>query len=484
MNAPAQNQNAEIQALGYELVRSFHVTMRTIRSHGWSNEASLQGIESFVDASNKILSVLGEFGLHVNSEFLFVNDVRLKVDALGRTMFDGLAFELQSRGLGSVLFDGELNRRGVEAFLESILLTTEDEVAQDPQNVVDRINRTMNQKTILVEVMIVKDENDLPSDVDMDRKERAKKAFFKAVTVARAVLTSAHLNKRLNLRRAKRVVQNMVDLMMEEEFTLMGMTTLKDYDNYTFYHSVNVCIFSLALGKRLGLSKVQLSELGVAAMMHDMGKTKVPIEILRKRGMLDSAEIQVMKRHPEAGVRELVKMRGLSSLAFKSMMAAFEHHLNYNPDLPGYPAVRNKFKPHVVGRIVAIADCFDAMTTKRCYTPKAVTRDKALAFMLAQGGKKFDPVLVKIFANLVGVFPVGTLVKLKSGRLAVVTEASEDSTLCHRPHVKPITNRQGIEVEQAEIDLSIPGPNGSVPDEILCAVDDESVGIDVAKYFM
>jgi len=123
------------------------------------------------------------------------------------------------------------------------------------------------------------------------------------------------------------------------------------------------------------------------------------------------------------------------------------------------------------------------MTTKRCYAPRAVTREKALAFMLNQGGQKFDPILIKVFANLVGVFPVGTLVRLKSGRLAVVTAAAEDPKLCHRPRVRPITNTQGLEVEQPEIDLAMAGPEGRIPDEIVTAVDEESLGIDTARYF-
>jgi HD-GYP domain-containing protein (c-di-GMP phosphodiesterase class II) len=475
---------AGVQTLGREVVRGLQVSLRTVRSHGWSNEASTNAIRSIAKAVNDLLAAHGEFGLHTTSDFVFINDTRLKVDAAGHGIFDALIHELTSRGVGNVYFGGELDRGAVETLLEVLLGVTEEEAAGDPVDLIHRLNDALGEAGSPITLGPVKEPDASGADDEGDRKERAKKAFFKAVTVARALFTSAHLNKRLDLRHAKRVVQNMVDLMLEEEFSLLGLTTLKDYDNYTFYHSVNVCIYSLALGKRLGFTRTQLSELGVAALLHDMGKTKVPLAILRKRGIFTPDELDVMKRHPEMGVRELVKMKGLSSLAFKAMIAAFEHHLNYNPKLPGYPRVRHPVKPHVIGRIVAIADCFDAMTTKRCYTPKAQTRDKALAFMLSQGGQKFDPHIVKIFANLIGVFPVGTLVKLKSGRLAVVTAPAEDPTLCHRPRVRPVTNRQGIEVDQSEIDLSLPGPGGQVPDEILTAVDEESVGFDTAKYFL
>jgi len=480
----AFGQTLDPQTLGMDLVRATQVALRTVRTHGWSNEASRNALEGFIGSVNRSAADRGEFGLHMAGDFVFLDDVRLKVDAAGHGAFESLIRELTGRGVGSVFFSGELTLKHAVGFLTALLNVSEDDAAGDPQKVVFELNAELERLDIPLSVGPVRDQDAARlEEKETDRRERAKKAFFKAVTVARAVLTSAHLNKRLDLRHAKRVVQSMVDLIMEEEFSLLGLTTLKDYDNYTFYHSVNVCIYSLALGKRVGLSRPQLSELGVAALLHDIGKTKVPIEILRKKGMLSREELEVMKQHPELGVRELMRMRGLSSLAFKAMVAAFEHHLNYDPKLAGYPSLRRPMKPHVIGRVVAIADCFDAMTTKRCYAPRAVTREKALAFMLNQGGQKFDPILIKVFANLVGVFPVGTLVRLKSGRLAVVTAAAEDPKLCHRPRVRPITNTQGLEVEQPEIDLAMAGPEGRIPDEIVTAVDEESLGIDTARYF-
>ena len=165
------------------------------------------------------------------------------------------------------------------------------------------------------------------------------------------------------------------------------------------------------------------------------------------------------------------------------MVASFEHHMNYNASKGGYPKVRNPYRPHVIGRIVAIADCFDAMTTKRIYVKKAMPRDKALSYMLSQAGSKFDPVLLRLFANMIGVYPVGTIVRLASGRLAVVIAPSEAPDQSHRPRVRPITDENGIEREFPEIDLSA-GVEGTYPDEIVTPVDPETLGIDPSKYFI
>jgi len=104
--------------------------------------------------------------------------------------------------------------------------------------------------------------------------------------------------------------------------------------------------------------------------------------------------------------------------------------------------------------------------------------------MLSQAGTKFDPVLLRLFANMIGVFPVGTLVRLGSGRLAVVTASSDNPDLCHRPRVRPITDEVGIQREFPEIDLWAAGADGAYPDEILAPVDPESLGIDISKYFI
>jgi len=469
------------QALGREFVRSLQAALRVRRTHDWNNEASLGAVEALVTAANSVVASRGEFGLHVASDYLYLDDVRLRTDGL-RFGYLALAVrELPVRGAGSVFVAGNVTTAHAQHFIDLLNSTTEGD-----EETAASFNIALQEAKSVFSVGPVREMKELLAveTEQVGKRERCKKAFFKAVTVTKAVMTQAHLGKRLELRHAKRVMQNMVDLMMDEEFTLLGLTTLKSHDNYTFYHSVNVCIYSLALGKRAGMNRIQLADLGVAALFHDLGKTKVPLEVLRKKGRFTPEEWDLMRRHPEDGVKELVRMRGLSGLAFKSMMASFEHHLNYNQAPGGYPKLTRPYRPHVIGRIVAIADCFDAMTTKRIYMEKATPRDKALSYMLSQAGAKFDPVLMKLFANMIGVFPVGTAVRLKSGRLGVVVATPEDPTLCHRPRVRPITDETGIQREFPEIDLSRKGLEGAYPDEIVGTVEPEELGLDISRYFI
>jgi hypothetical protein len=134
--------------------------------------------------------------------------------------------------------------------------------------------------------------------------------------------------------------------------------------------------------------------------------------------------------------------------------------------------------------VVAIADAFDAMTTRRVYVKASTPRDKALSYMMSQASTKFDPVLMRLFANMIGVFPVGTAVRLTSGRLAVVMAVSKDPSLCHRPVVRPITDSNGIQREYPEEDLSQKGETGEYPDEVVSTVDADSLGLDISRYFI
>jgi HD-GYP domain-containing protein (c-di-GMP phosphodiesterase class II) len=475
------NLNEDPQGSGRELVRCLQVALRLGRSHRWNNEASASAVEALVTVLNTLIAARGEFGLHVAGDFLYLDDVRLKSEGLRYGFLEILIGELNARGVGSIFFAGRAEAEPLCRFMD--LLNAQ---SVGDEETVGAINQTLESENIPITVGPVREMQDLIATEaeQVTKRERCKKAFFKAITVTKAVMAQAHLGKRLELRHAKRVMQNMVDLMMDEEFTLLGLTTIKAHDSYTFYHSVNVSIYSLALGKRVGMNRVQLADLGVAALFHDLGKIKVPLEILRKPSAFTPQEWDVMRRHPENGVKELVKMRGLSGLAFKSMVASFEHHLNYNQSRGGYPKLRETYRPHVIGRIVAIADCFDAMTTKRIYVKNAMPRDKALSYMLSQAGTKFDPVLMRLFANMIGVFPVGTAVRLKSGRLAVVVAASGDPTLCHRPRVRPITDQNGIQREFPELDLAVPDAGGDYPDEVMDTVDAESLGLDISRYFI
>ena len=229
--------------------------------------------------------------------------------------------------------------------------------------------------------------------------------------------------KRAGIQKSKRAVQDMIFLLNEDESILLGMSTLRDYDDYTFTHSVNVAILAMCLGKRLGLSKLYLEYLGLCGLFHDLGKVDVPIELIRKPGGFTDKEYEVVKSHPLNSVRHIIQFNASPALKLKILLPPFEHHLG--ADHSGYPRTDRQDPISLLGRILAIADQYDAMNSSRAYRLDPISPERALQIMIDSAGAKLDPLILKVFINMIGVYPIGTLLLLDTGEAALVMEVPE-----------------------------------------------------------
>jgi HD-GYP domain-containing protein (c-di-GMP phosphodiesterase class II) len=281
----------------------------------------------------------------------------------------------------------------------------------------------------------------------------------------------------------KRAVQSIVDQVLTNETSIFGLTTLRDYDEYTFTHSVNVCIFSVALGKKLGFDKHQLYELGLGALLHDVGKAKMPYELINKSGPLTNDEFKVMQEHPAEGLLALFALRGLAELPLRAMLVAYEHHMKI--DQTGYPRSTRPRTTTLFGRIVAVADGFDAATTKRSYQAQPWPADQVLREMRDNNSRGFDPLIVKAFISMTGIYPVGSLVILDSYELAVVVAPSTRPDAMHQPTVRIIHDAMGIPLDSPPVvDLTETDPSGAPLRTIIKTTDPERYGINVGDYFV
>ncbi|MBU0483505.1 MAG: HD domain-containing protein [Proteobacteria bacterium] len=262
------------------------------------------------------------------------------------------------------------------------------------------------------------------------------------------------LSNRAGIRKAVRVIQDMVEeVMLQDKPVLLAASTLKVYDDYTFTHSVNVAILSMYLGKQIGLSKKSLESLGVCGLFHDLGKILVPPNILNKPGKLNDNEFSKIKWHPFNSVRLITKLRATRERKAKIIMAPFEHHLKYN--LTGYPDLGWKKPLTLFGRILAIADVYDALTSARVYRPEGLSPDRALGLMLQGSGTDFDPIALKIFINMLGIYPVGTLLKLDTEEIGLVSDKPSTEALDRPRLIKLVWDeRNGGFTKAEEIDLS------------------------------
>jgi HD-GYP domain-containing protein (c-di-GMP phosphodiesterase class II) len=276
-------------------------------------------------------------------------------------------------------------------------------------------------------------------------------------------------------------METMVNHIIEDEPMLLGMTTIKDYDEYTYYHSVNVSILAIALGHRLGISKKSLAQLGLSALLHDLGKIEVPKEILNKSVEFTEDDWKVIMKHPAWGALGVLKIKGVDEMSMSAFISAFEHHLNY--DLSGYPKLRHKMTPSFFSKIIAIADQYDAMTSSRVYSRVPIPPDKTLSIMVDRGGTQLDPHLLKVFINMVGIYPLGSLVMLDTKELAIVYESNTNPDFGDRPRVIILVDGKG-ERTKFIVDLMEKDEQGNFKRNVVKTLDPNQYKINLADYLL
>src|SRR5438552_75718 len=188
----------------------------------------------------------------------------------------------------------------------------------------------------------------------------------------------------------------LLEQILQSPALVLRLASIKSYDEYTLYHSVNVAVISIGLGLVIGLPETLLREIAMAGMLHDVGKIAIPHEILRKPGPLDEEEWQVMRRHPVLGADLLSRLPGSNRLP---MIVAFEHHIRF--DMRGYPSVPAGWTQHPISRLACVADVFDAMTSRRAYK-KAIPNTDVRGYVRDESGRTFDPRLVRVLDLMLG----------------------------------------------------------------------------------
>jgi len=273
-----------------------------------------------------------------------------------------------------------------------------------------------------------------------------KRLYEDAVTVAERLWDTAQVEGKPDSNAGRGIVDSLAQAVAQNRTALLALTALKNYDNYTFTHMVNVSILTMGQARGLGIDGALLREFGLAALMHDIGKVKTPTDILNKPDKLDDREFEIMKRHTVEGAQILRRTPEMPTLA---PIVAFEHHLRL--DGSGYPERVNRGQLNLATMLCGVADVYDAMRSQRHYQP-AFPTDRILAVLKRNDGTQFDQNLVRRFAQLVGIYPAGNLVRLRTGEIAVVIKPYAPDP--YRPRVKVLRAADGADLERTyEINL-------------------------------
>lgn len=464
---------------GKALVVALYGALRAVKLYPVENAAVQKALADVVAAAEVVLARDHEVTVRAAGEVLFVNDVRLRLEIDSYAAYSHVLALWRACGIGRL----HLARRAEAREWLSLLTALQRPGAESPERRFAEVcERTQLGGTRAFELGPALHEDELADE--QEARSASKRLYAQSVAVAREVLTSLRVGKTPSLRKLKRAVQGIVDQILTEEAPILGLTTLRDFDEYTFTHSVNVGIFSVAIGKRLGLTKLQLYDLGLAAFLHDIGKTRIPTEVINKTGGLSDDEWELVRAHPWLGVLALFDVsRTGADLPMRALRVVYEHHLR--ADASGYPTPLRPRRQGLYSRIVAVADAFDAATSRRSYQPMPVDPAEVLKRMREDARTGHDPVVVKALINTLGVYPIGTLVVLDTFELGIVHAPAAGPDTISRPIVRIVADGLGNALFPGHlVDLAARGPDGRHARTVINTADPERYGIRTSDYFI
>lgn len=493
--------------LGIQLVTQLNVLIKTSRIYERTNAA----LDKPVDAMLTLIKTMAQdqpVTLRLQNDFLFLGNSHLRVNAQQMAVATSIIDALNAWKIGGMIFSLTVESKDLREFAALF-------VSLDPDNkTIEDLQKEITARGIVG--IELEEQRQLQirqgpgtagnigpgtagntgpgtagntgpdgtgsADLKVQRKMNAMNGYAKVAGSVGTLTQASREGGTASFKQAKRAIQNIIDLMVDDEAAVLGLTTLRCHDQYTHNHSVNVSLLSIALANRVGYPKVELADLGLAALFHDMGKSTIPMEVLNKPGEFTDEDWVAMRKHPTEGVLSLSKMRGITNLPGRMAAASFEHHMNQ--DFSGYPKLTVPWTISLTGRILTIADCYDAMTSSRVYRREPMSPSKVLNMMLSKSGKSFDPVLLKLFVNCVGIIPIGSLVMLETSELAVVLKPAADKANGERPIVRVITDPQGNSVDHGrEVDLTEKDETGNFRHNVIRLIDNTEYKFDTSRYF-
>jgi putative nucleotidyltransferase with HDIG domain len=411
----------------------------------------------------------------IGRDACFCNNALIRYTADAYAGYSGFLHLLRQRGIGQLTFFAGITEAELLEFI-LLLYALEEGQAENSTAITNQLV-ALGVTTLSVEPYAERpDEN----DGDDALKRQARGVYFSSIGVCKELMDSA-VRSPLNLRKAKRLMLSAVGMIMKDESTLLGLASIKRYDDYTYNHSVNVAIYAMALGNRLGLPPKYLNYLGIIGLFHDIGKTEVSKEILHKPGALTAEEWEQIRQHPLQGAEMVLRLKGWGQVSALMIEGSFEHHLRY--DLTGYPRVQRTQPPALFSRIITIADCYDALARPRVYRQTPYVTERILALLLQESGKQFDPLLVKVFINLIGIYPIGTLVLLNTGEIGIVTRIPADPALIATPQVC-LLKRDGARFSKGDVvDLAETDAAGAHPRRIAESLNPNDYALNIEEFY-
>ena len=444
--------------LADELLRRLAASLRSAQLYSAGHPIISRNLESLSSAFQLLHSLQPIVVVGIVGDEVIVDDMPMaKADTLGP-----LIRRLQQSGVERITVDRGVTSDELAAFIQAIT-TIEgrtagpgDQPPEFPAIPHIRVGRVSVEQRV---------------EGNLTDMATIKRLYQDAVTVAGDVWDSASTEGKPDATMARTMIDGLAQAVAQNRTALLALTTLKNYDNYTFTHMVNVSILTMGQARGLGIDGPLLREFGLAALMHDIGKVRTPLEVLNKPDKLTDDEFAIMKRHVVEGAEILRQTPDIPALA---PVVAFEHHLRL--DGTGYPDGAKRSSLNIGTMLCSIADVYDAMRSQRAYQ-QAFPSERILQVLKRNDGTQFDQNLVRRFVQLIGIYPAGNLVCLNTGEVAVVLKVYAPDP--YRPHVRVLISRDGTRLEVPyEIELWNVTEDPQRPSSVVAPIDPAKYNLD------
>lgn len=460
-----------------KLLVSFFVLYKTARLVDEKNATFRNQVSELFNQIKAFSENTGQVTIKCVGGRYFIDEKMVRFDDRGISGAAGVINEWQRLGIGGITFLSGTNLDDLCKLMR--FLASVKPRDHNIEELVEDLKKQDFPRAKLLSIQEVRNETfELTETIRKRFRNMARVTFFRAMDVVKEVIVRAEEDREIDSAKTRRVVHTLIDHIMRDESSLLELAAIKDFDDYTYAHSMNVCVYALTVGVRLGLDRPRLSQLGFSAMFHDIGKVKLPKDLITKPDAFDENDWIQMQRHPLLGAKTILRNLQLDVHTARAARVAFEHHINN--DFTGYPTLRHEQRtPELFSRIISIVDSFDALVSGRVYIKKSISPDEVIKKMRYQMAVKFDPFLLKIFNDIIGVYPAGSLVLLTTEEIALVLTNNDDDRA--RPYIKIVGNRDGLLSEPIWVDLSQPDEKER---KIVRMIEPERYGLDIKDFVL
>lgn len=408
---------AKLQAQGKAIVSGLYMLVRNVKIHAPENAIFLKPIEALREAVNMVVASERALNLQACKQSVLINNTMLKFDFSALENVTYLTKEFEARDIGGFSTQRPVTTQEIRDFLHLFSGEFKGKVSEDGAE--GRQLPSMKlARYAAVKELLDKLQEDVDLDQQIDRKKYAMTVYARAVFFMRKYYESLQKGgASLPFAKAARLVQDMVDICHEQKTHFLGLTTTRAETDYLPFHAVNTCLLAIVFASELGLDKRQSHDLGMSALFSQVGLVEIPEEILVRKGGLTRPERAMVDLYPLRSAKKILQSRGLDKTTIQRIVATYESKVDYampQRDEEGeVQLVMPKVNLGMFGKIIAICDTFDALTSKRPFR-EAYGPEIALALMSSDMKYKFDPVLLRIFMKVMAIQPIKILEKGES----------------------------------------------------------------------